>query len=352
MCRHFRKGELKALPASPLFFELSYNQAMGNIMGRSVSLVFLETPYPFNAAEFWRTVEREKVNIAFIAGDTFAVPMAEELRQAEKEGRKYDLSSLATIISTGVKWTPGAKKDLFQFIPHLITIDGYGARGSGVSFVVTSSAGDKEITAFRARVDRKGVYSFQAPCKVVNPDTGKEVKPGSKEVGELLTGGYSALGFWKNPEETKRAFREWGGRKYFCAGDMGYVDEKGWFYPVGRMGVEVIKSGGENVYAEEVEDVLKAHPKVDDAAVVGISDVELGEMVVAVVAMKRGVESSNEELIKHCQDNLPAYKVPGQVIFVESIPRLSSGKMDRRMLKDFAQGRLEGRPTGLTRYFT
>jgi acyl-CoA synthetase (AMP-forming)/AMP-acid ligase II len=143
----------------------------------------------------------------------------------------------------------------------------------------------------------------------------------------------------------------WGGRKYFFAGDMGYVDEGGWFHPVGRMGIEVIKSGGENVYAEEVEDVLKAHPKVEDAAVVGISDANLGEMVVAIVALERGAESSEEELIKHCQDNLPEHKVPGQVIFVESIPRLSSGKMDRRMLKEFAEGRLGGRHTGLTQYF-
>jgi len=352
LCRHFRKGELKALLASPLFFELSYNQVMGNVMGHGVSLVFLETPYPFNAAEFWRTVEREKVNMALIAGDTFAVPMAEELRQAKKEGREYDLSSLATIISSGVRWTPRAKKDLLQFIPHLIMIDGYGARGSGVSFVATDSAGDKEITSFQAKVDRKGVYSFQAPCKVVNPDTGKEVKPGSQEIGEFLTGGYSTAGFWKNPGETKQAFREWGRRKYFFAGDMGYVDEKGWFHPVGRMGIEVIKRGGENVYAEEVEDVLKAHPKVEDAAVVGISAAEGGEIVVAIVALKSGVEFSSEELIKHCQDNLPEYKVPEQVIFVESIPRLSSGKMDRRMLKEFAQGRSEDRHTGLTRYFT
>jgi len=351
LCRHFRKSEYKALPASPLFFELSYNQVIGNIIGHGVSLVFLETPYPFNAAELWSTVEKERVNVVFIAGDTFAVPMVEELRQAKKEGREYDLSSLATIISTGVRWTPRVKKDLFQFMPHLITIDGYGARGSGVSFVVANCARDEVVTSFQIQVNREGVYSFQSPCKVVNLDTGKEVKPGSKKIGELFTGGYSTLGFWKNPGETKQAFREWGGRKWFCAGDMGYVDEKGWFHPVGRMGVEVIKSGGENVYAEEVEDVLKAHPKVEDAAVVGISDVELGEMVVAILVMKRGVESSSEELIKHCQDNLPEYKVPGQVIFVESIPRLSSGKMDRRMLKDFAHGRLEGRPTGLTKYF-
>ena len=352
LCRRFRKGELKALPASPLFFELTYNQAMGNIMGHGVSLVFLETPHPFNAAEFWRTVEREKVNMVFIAGDTFAVPMAEELRQAEKEGREYDLSSLATIVSTGVRWTPRAKKDLLQLVPHLIAIDGYGARGSGVSFVVTSSASDKEITSFQIKVDRKGVYSFQAPCKVVNSDTGKEVKPGSKEIGGLLTGGYSTAGFWKNPEETKRAFREWGGRKYFCAGDMGYVDEKGWFHPVGRMGIEVIKSGGENVYAEEVEDVLKAHPGVADAAVVGVTDVSLGEIIVAIVALEGGAEPGSEELIEHCRDKLPEYAVPGRVIFVESIPRLSSGKMDRGMLKEFAQGRIERRQTGLTQYFT
>jgi len=344
LARRFRKEGYKVFPACPLFFEACYNPTLGSILVDGSCTVFVPTPSLFDVQEFCRIVEKEKVNMAVIAGDAFAIPVVEELRRLEGEGRRYDLSSLGIMLSTRVTWTPHLKKELLELIPSVIIVDGYGARGSGVAYVCINSSGDEEMTPIQIKVDREGVYAFQAPCKVINPETGKEVKPGSGETGEFLTGGHSALGFWKNPEETKRTFRIVEEHKYFCAGDLGYIDEGGWFHLTGRRGVDIIESGGKEVYAVEVEAVIRAHPKVRDVGIVALPDEELGEAIAACIQTQEGQELSKEELIEYCSQRLANYKVPKHILFVESIPRASSGKIEKRMLTEFAQARI-GRQT-------
>ncbi len=340
LTRLFRKEGYKVLPACPLFFEASYNPTLGNILVAGSCTVFLPTPYPFDAREFWEVVEGQKVNMAVISGDPFATPIVEELRRVQKVGRRYNLSSLGIMLSSGVTWASHVKKELLELIPYLITIDAYGARGCGVTYASINCSGDEEITPLQIRGDRKGIYAFQAPCKVINPETGEEVKSGSEEIGDFLTGGYSALGFWKNPGETKRAFMVVDECKYFYAGDEGYVDERGWFHLVGRKGIEVIRSGEVEVYTDEIEEVIKTHPGVRDAAVVVVADEKLGEAVAAIVDMRKGEELNDEELIKYCHRSLPEDKIPKHVIFVEFIPRSPSGKIDKKVLEEFAEGRL------------
>lgn len=338
--RLFRKEGYKVLPACPSFFEASYNPTLGNIFASGACTVFLPTPYPFDAREFWETVEREKVNMAVISGDPFAIPIVEELRRVQKVGRRYDLSSLGIMLSSGVTWEPHLKKELLELIPYLITIDAYGGQGCGVTYASINCSGDEEITPLQIRGDRKGVYAFQAPCKVINPETAKEVKPGLGEIGDFLTGGYSALGFWKNPGETKRAFMVVDECKYFYAGDEGYVDERGWVHLVGRKGIEVTRSGEVEVYTDEIEEVIKAHPRVRDAAVVVVADEKLGEAVAAIVDIRKGEELNEEELIEYCHRSLSEGEIPKHVIFVESLPRSPSGKIDKKVLKEFAESRL------------
>ncbi|MEE9528773.1 MAG: AMP-binding protein, partial [Dehalococcoidia bacterium] len=340
LARRFGKEGYKVLPVCPLFFEACYNLTLGSILVDGSCTVFLPTPSLFDVQEFCRIVEKEKVNMAVISGDAFAIPVVEELRRMEKEGRRYDLSSLGIMLSTRVTWTPHLKKELLELIPSVIIVDGYGARGSGVAYVCINCSGDEEMTPIQIKVDREGVYAFQDPCKVINPETGKEVKPGSGETGEFLTGGHSALGFWKNPEETKRAFKVVDECKYFCAGDLGYVDERGWFHLTGRRGVDIIESGGEEVYVVEVEGVIRSHPKVRDVGIVALPDEGLGEAIAACIQTQEGEELSGEEVIEYCSQRLADYKVPKHILFVESIPRAASGKIEKRMLTEFAQARV------------
>ena len=342
LARRFGKEGYKVLPVCPLFFEACYNPTLGSILVDGSCTVFLPTPSLFDVQEFCRIVEKEKVNMAVISGDAFAIPVVEELRRMEREGRRYDFSSLGIMFSTRVTWTPHLKKELLDLIPSVIIVDGYGARGSGVAYVCINCSVDEEMTPIQIKVDREGVYAFQDPCKVINPETGEEVKPGSGETGEFLTGGHSALGFWKNPEETKQAFKVVDECKYFCAGDLGYVDERGWFHLTGRRGVDIIESGGKEVYVVEVEGVIRTHPKVRDVGIVALPDEGLGEAIAACIQTQEGQELSEEEVIEYCSQRLANYKVPKHILFVESIPRTASGKIEKRMLTEFAQARVGG----------
>jgi len=342
--RRFGKEGYKVLPVCPLFFEACYNPTLGSILVDGSCTVFLPTPFLFDVQEVCRIVEKEKVNMAVLSGDAFAIPVVEELRRMEREGRRYDFSSLGIMFSTRVTWTPHLKKELLELIPSVIIVDGYGARGSGVAYVCINCSVDEEMTRIQIKVDREGVYAFQDPCKVINPETGEEVKPGSGDTGEFLTGGHSALGFWKNPEETKQAFKVVDGCKYFCAGDLGYVDERGWFHLTGRKDMDIIETGGKEVYVVEVEGVIRAHPKVRDVGIVALPDEELGEAIAACIQTQEGQELSEEEVIEYCSQRLADYKVPKHVLFVESIPRAASGKIEKRMLTEFAQARVGKQP--------
>ena len=135
-------------------------------------------------------------------------------------------------------------------------------------------------------------------------------------------------GYYRNPEATAEAFR--GG--WFHSGDMGYVDERGFFFIVDRK-KELILRGGFNVYPREVEEVLYAHPAVAEAAVIGVPDEKLGEEVKAVVALKAGQSATAEELIAFTKERVAAYKYPRSIQFVDTLPKGPTGKILKRELK-------------------
>ena len=137
-------------------------------------------------------------------------------------------------------------------------------------------------------------------------------------------------GYWNDPEETSRAFRDGA----FRTGDIGYQDATGYFYILDRL-KDMIVTGGENVYSGEVEAVIYQHPAVSEAAVFGIPDPQWGELVMAVVRLKPGKTLSANELIAHCRRSLGNYKVPRRVEFWETeLPKSGSGKILKRTLRD------------------
>jgi acyl-CoA synthetase (AMP-forming)/AMP-acid ligase II len=150
-----------------------------------------------------------------------------------------------------------------------------------------------------------------------------------KGVGEIICKSPLAThGYYKNPEATREAFRgEW-----FYTGDLGYFDEEGYLFIVGRK-KDMIKSGGISIYPLEIESVLYSHPDVLEAAVIGFADAEWGEAVKAVVVLKEKSRTEGKDLIAYCKERLSGYKVPKSVQIVESLPHTETGKVHKEKLK-------------------
>ncbi len=341
--RRLKKEGVKYVPVCPLFHASAYMQTFGMVAAIGATTVFLPTSYPFNARELLETIEREKVDGVMINGDAFALPILDELKKAKEEGRTYDLSSCRSIASSGVRWSPRTKRELCKFLPQVVVMDAYGCTEFSVGYGSIAVLEDKELPCAGATLPaRGGVYSLQVPFKVINRETGKEVTPRTGEVGEFVAAGYVSLGYWKRPADTKKAFRVIDGRRCFFTGDDGYIDEKLRFCLIGRGGKECIDTGEEKVYSEEIEEFIKSHPKVRDAAVVGVPDKELGQVLAAVIEGDKEEELSERDVVEYCSQGLPAHKIPKHVMLVVSLPREATGKVEKRVLKEFVESRLGG----------
>jgi acyl-CoA synthetase (AMP-forming)/AMP-acid ligase II len=151
------------------------------------------------------------------------------------------------------------------------------------------------------------------------------------EVGNIMAKGPRIMsGYWRDEEKTALTFTNDGWLK---TGDVGWMDEEGYIYLSGR-GDDMIIRGGENISPEEVEDVLHSHPKIDEAAVVGVPDFDWGQEPIAVVVLKKGETADPEEIMEHCRSQLAGFKRPRSVVFAESLPRNPMGKVLRRKLRE------------------
>ncbi|HEU0316452.1 MAG TPA: long-chain fatty acid--CoA ligase, partial [Solirubrobacteraceae bacterium] len=149
------------------------------------------------------------------------------------------------------------------------------------------------------------------------------------EVGEIVIRGYNVMkGYWQRPEATAETIID----GWLHTGDMGRVDEDGYFYVVDRKKDMIIR-GGYNVYPREIEEVLYEHPAVREAAVVGVPDDELGEEIGAAVALRAGAEATAEELREFVRERVAAYKYPRRVWFVDDLPKGPTGKILKREIE-------------------
>jgi fatty-acyl-CoA synthase len=160
-------------------------------------------------------------------------------------------------------------------------------------------------------------------------DQGKALP--SKEMGEIVVRGPRIMkGYWSDQQKTSQALTVDG---WLRTGDMGWMDEEGYIYLGGRADDMIIR-GGENISPEEVEDVLHSHPKVEEAAVIGIPDPEWGQQPRAIVALKKGEDATPEEIIEHCHSRLSGFKRPRSVVFVDALPRNPLGKILKKKLRE------------------
>ena len=179
----------------------------------------------------------------------------------------------------------------------------------------------------RRKTGSVGKPIFHSKARIVNPLNGEKVPDG--EAGELLIWGpHVCAGYWRNPEATAESIEQ----GWFHTGDMAHKDEEGFYYIDGRY-KDMIKSGGENIYAAEVEAVYREHPAVKDAALIGMPDETWGEVGLMVVVCEEGQQTNETELKDFCADKLARYKIPKQTIFAENLPYSAYGKVEKEKLK-------------------
>ncbi|MHB8468064.1 MAG: acyl-CoA synthetase [Acidimicrobiales bacterium] len=275
----------------------------------------------FDPDAIWDLVAAEKVNMLVIVGDAMARPLLEALPRAA------DTSSLFVIGSGGAILSPSTRAKIVEALPNAMIIDGYGASETGV-------VGTRSDAATPGAAGPRFTVNEQT---AVLDDDGVPVVPGSGAIGRLARRGHIPLGYYGDPVKTAATFITVEGVRWVLPGDMATVDGDGSVTLLGRGSVS-INTGGEKVFPEEVESVLKAHPGVADAVVVGVPDHRWGERVVAVVQPVSSAVPTLDDLRTFCRDKIAGYKVPRGLSLVDVMVRSPAGKADYRWAKSVALG--------------
>jgi fatty-acyl-CoA synthase len=260
---------------------------------------------------------RERVVTIPVVGDAVALPIVEEI---ERGGR--DLSQLGAITNGGAALTPGVRDRVLAALPHLLVLDAAGASETGLQMSAVSAVGMTAGTATFAPV---------ATTTIVDDLFSRVLGPGEGE-GWLAQRGRVPLGYLGDEAKTTRTFPVIDGVRFSIPGDRARHDDAGQIVLLGRDGV-TINTGGEKVFAEEVERALAAHPAVRDVVVVGRPSQRWGSEVVAVVQLEEGSDVTDDDLLAEAARHVARYKVPKDVIRVPHLVRSPSGKADYRWAK-------------------
>jgi long-chain acyl-CoA synthetase len=271
----------------------------------------------FDALEMLRLIERYKVTHLQVVPTMFI----RLLKLPEEQRRAFDLSSLRQVAHAGAPCPVEVKERMLDWWGPIIREYYAGSEGTGYCTI-----GPDEWLAHRGSVGR----NIMGPIHILGDD-GATLPPG--EVGTVWFEGPVRFEYHNDPAKTAEAFND---RGWSTLGDMGSVDDEGYLYLSDRR-TNLILSGGTNIYPQEVENLLALHPDVKDVAVIGVPDEELGQRVLAVVTpadMRLAGPGLGRELIDYCRERLAHYKCPRQVVFDEDIPRLPTGKLAKRLLRD------------------
>ena len=277
-----------------------------------------------DAHELLRTVEEHRATGITIVGDSFAKPIIRALEERKPDGSSYDTSSLTGIISSGVMWTSEVKQQMLEHIEQVLLIDAIGSSEGGIGTQVTMKGVQTETATFA-----------RTPTTKVFTDDDREVEPGSDEIGMIAAGGNVPLGYYKDEEKSARTFRVINGERFSFPGDFAKVAADGSLILLGR-GSQVINTGGEKVFPEEVEEAVKRVDGVLDCLVVGVENEKFGQAVTAVVSLDDDVELTSAAIIASVKEDLAGYKAPKSVVFVPVVPRAPNGKADYRRAQEHA----------------
>ncbi|XRQ08748.1 AMP-binding protein [Actinomadura welshii] len=314
---------LVTLPAPPLTHGTGLYSTLGTLLTGGTA-VFPESR-SFDPAELARLAAEHRATVVTIVGDAFARPLADVLDAAAGRGEPYDLSALDWMVSVGVLWSGEVKERLLRH-GDFICRD-----------VVAASEGGPFAISLTDRRGRAVTSRFELfPGARVLTEDGRDVVPGSGEVGMLAAPADAETAYQGDEAKTAQTFRYVDGRRYVVPGDLAALDADGTVVFKGRDS-RVINTGGEKVFAEEVEQVLQQHPGVDDAYVVGVPDERWGKRIAAVVATGAAEPPTAAELMEFVGSRLARYKAPRSVVAVPELRRSPAGKADLRWARQIAE---------------
>ena len=310
--RIFKPNRPIGLPASPLFHATGQFVALEQLcMAGAVVTLPGRT---FDPVELLDTIERERVSVLGFVGDAFGIPM---LQLLDEQPGRWDASSVNLCLSSGASLSARTKRGLLSHIPSMTIVDTLCATEA----LFMGSA----VTTLEAET-RNATFLPGKSTRVIGKD-GLDVEPGSGEIGLIAAGGYQSIGYHKDPVLSAAKSVASGSHRYTLTGDYAYVNADGTINFVGR-GSGCINTAGEKVFPEEVEQVLKLHPVIRDAVVVGIPDRYYGEMVVAMIQLEDNVAVIMKHVTAHIKSLVASYKTPRYIFPVKDLERLPNGKTD------------------------
>ena len=312
-------GSLKSLLSPPFMHGAGHWIAMRTWNGGGTIQIQSRTDR-LDPDDIWTMIERERSNFLLIVGDAFGRPLLDQLAKGS-----YDLSSLTVLLSGGAPLSAPLKDEFLARLPTLMIIDGLGSSEAGgqLSHV---SAGSGATT---------GTFPLSPNNHILSADLTRELPAGDPEQGWLAKSGQLALGYLNDPDKTARTYPIVDGVRYAVPGDRARLRDDGIVELLGRDSV-TINSGGEKIFAEEVEAALKAHPAVYDCVVAGRPSARWGNEVVAIVRVREGHDLDDNALRTEAERHIARYKLPKHFVYVPEIVRSPSGKADYRWAKQIA----------------
>lgn len=281
--------------------------------------VLYDTQRKFDPSAVLEIAEREKVGLMTMVGDAYAGPLVEELGR-----RRYDLSSLFAIGTGGAATNVKHQRALLDYLPHITVINGYGSSETG------------NMGFGHSRQDTQAdTFTFRTGGLVLAEDYSRFLDPGDPQVGWVARTGRIPLGYFDDEAATAKTFPVVDGQRVVISGDRASLDADGTLRLLGRDSL-VVNTGGEKVFVEEVEEVLRAHPAIVDALVVGRESERWGQEIVALIELRDSAEVDDDALRRHCANDLARFKVPKAFIVVDRVRRLGNGKADYRWAKQEA----------------
>ena len=269
-------------------------------------------------------VKTSKVKTMVIVGDAFAKPILAELDKAKDQNKPYDISSLQTLISSGVIWSAKVKAGLLKH-HDMNLFDSMGSSEGGMGSSMSSRDNPAQTAKFKMNSN-----------VIVLSDENKLVEPGSGIRGKIGTSGLVPIGYYKDPEKSASTFKDFDGVRYSFPGDYAMVETDGSITLLGR-GSNCINSAGEKIYPERVEEAIKLDSNIYDCLVVGIDDERFGQKVVAVASFEKNKEILFDDLIKNTRNHLSGYKLPKMIKFVDEVKRAPNGKADYKWALEIAK---------------
>jgi acyl-CoA synthetase (AMP-forming)/AMP-acid ligase II len=292
-----------------------------NAFTTGTTVVFAPEVKKFVARDFLETAVREQVRGMSIVGDAFARPLIDELRSGQ-----YALSGLGVIASGGAPLSLASKEALLELLPSILLVDGMGSSEGGTQGMNISTKGNVNT----------GVFNTLANSAIISEDLQRVLPEDDTSLGWLAMSGRMPLGYYGDAEKTARTFVTIDGTRFSIPGDRARHREDGSVDLLGRDSV-CINSGGEKIFAEEVEEALRGHPDLFDITVAPRASERWGQEVVAVIALREGAEPDEAGLRAEAEQHIARYKLPKAFVFVDAIQRSPSGKADYRWAKAQAE---------------